>query len=153
MGTRQMISPVTIAGYDPSEYETVAASATAQVLGATGATGDYLEGRPAYPGHDLARSGLDPRRINQHHDLHGWRNQRRGPQALLRQAWHDLCQWALEGNDWNKHFSDRHREVLLMSKMPNSFQEDAAQGQVQSHAWQEACRQRPSLQGHSQCHG
>jgi hypothetical protein len=43
MGTRQMISPVTIAGYDPSEYETVAASATAQVLGATGATGDYLE--------------------------------------------------------------------------------------------------------------
>jgi len=29
--------------YGPFEYETVAASQTAQVLGATGASGDYLE--------------------------------------------------------------------------------------------------------------
>jgi hypothetical protein len=39
---------VTLASDDPSlvntEYETVAASQTAQVLGATGATGDYLTG-------------------------------------------------------------------------------------------------------------
>lgn len=33
-----------------SQYETVAASATAQVLGATGATGDYLAGVTVFPG-------------------------------------------------------------------------------------------------------
>lgn len=37
-------SSVTIAGSAFSEYETVAASATDQGLGATGATGDYLSG-------------------------------------------------------------------------------------------------------------
>jgi hypothetical protein len=35
---------VTITDSDLSEYETVAASATDQVLGATGSTGDYLSG-------------------------------------------------------------------------------------------------------------
>ncbi len=37
-------SDVTITDSDLSEYETVAASATDQALGATGATGDYLSG-------------------------------------------------------------------------------------------------------------
>lgn len=42
-------APVVAAdGY--AEYETVAASATAQVLGATGATGDYLAGVLVFPG-------------------------------------------------------------------------------------------------------
>lgn len=31
-----------VLGYQPSDYETVAASQTAQVLGATGAVGDYI---------------------------------------------------------------------------------------------------------------
>lgn len=35
---------VTLKNFGAGEYETVAASATAQVLGATGATGDYISG-------------------------------------------------------------------------------------------------------------
>lgn len=35
---------VQITDYGPGEYETVAASQTAQVLGATGVAGDYLAG-------------------------------------------------------------------------------------------------------------
>lgn len=37
-------APITIADYYLTDYATVAASATAQVLGATGAVGDYIEG-------------------------------------------------------------------------------------------------------------
>lgn len=37
-----MTSPVSI--YDPGNYETVAASQSAQIIGATGAAGDYLVG-------------------------------------------------------------------------------------------------------------
>lgn len=37
-----MTSPVSI--YDPGNYETVAASQSAQTIGATGAAGDYLVG-------------------------------------------------------------------------------------------------------------
>jgi hypothetical protein len=39
-----MLAPVTIVGIDYSDYETVAASQTDQVLGATGAIGDFLAG-------------------------------------------------------------------------------------------------------------
>lgn len=39
-----MPAPVTITTLDYSDYETVAASQTAQVLGATGAAGDFLVG-------------------------------------------------------------------------------------------------------------
>jgi hypothetical protein len=43
-------NPVAVAlGTDPSDYETVAASQTAQVLGATGATGDYCTGLLVIP--------------------------------------------------------------------------------------------------------
>lgn len=40
----QMLAPVTVVAVDFSDYETVAASQTGQVLGATGATGDYIAG-------------------------------------------------------------------------------------------------------------
>jgi hypothetical protein len=39
-----MLGPVTVIGVDYSDYETVAASQTDQVLGATGAVGDFLAG-------------------------------------------------------------------------------------------------------------
>lgn len=41
--------PVAIAGINAGEYETVAASQTAQVLGPTGGTGDYLSGLLVIP--------------------------------------------------------------------------------------------------------
>lgn len=42
-------SNVNITGVDLGEYETVAASQTAQVLGASGATGDYIAGLLVIP--------------------------------------------------------------------------------------------------------
>lgn len=46
---RATSAPVVIADINAGEYETVAASQTAQVLGATGATGDYLSGLLVVP--------------------------------------------------------------------------------------------------------
>ena len=43
-GTPQVISNVPLTNFGAGEYETVAASQTAQALGATGATGDYIAG-------------------------------------------------------------------------------------------------------------
>lgn len=43
-GSRTLRVAIDSAQLDGSEYETVAASQTAQVLGATGATGDYISG-------------------------------------------------------------------------------------------------------------
>lgn len=43
-GTRTLRVAIDSAQLDGSKYETVAASATAQILGGTGATGDYISG-------------------------------------------------------------------------------------------------------------
>ena len=43
-GTPQPISNTPLTNFGAGEYETVAASQTAQALGATGATGDYISG-------------------------------------------------------------------------------------------------------------
>ncbi len=43
-GTTNLVSNTPLTNFGAGEYETVAASATAQALGATGATGDYLSG-------------------------------------------------------------------------------------------------------------
>jgi hypothetical protein len=51
LASNQASIPVAATTVDPySQYETVAASATAQVMGATGATGDYLAGVLVFPG-------------------------------------------------------------------------------------------------------
>lgn len=51
IASNQSSIPVAATTVDPySQYETVAASATAQVLGATGGTGDYLAGVLVFPG-------------------------------------------------------------------------------------------------------
>lgn len=47
-GTLSATGP-TVTAVGPSNYETVAASATAQVLGATGGTGDYIQGLLVIP--------------------------------------------------------------------------------------------------------
>jgi hypothetical protein len=47
------INPVSDVGAD--QYETVAASQTAQVLGPTGAAGDFLRRRVDRPRHHVAR--------------------------------------------------------------------------------------------------
>lgn len=52
LSASQLITPVD----QYAQYETVAASATAQALGATGATGDYLAGVLVFPG--IAACGL-----------------------------------------------------------------------------------------------
>ncbi len=44
-----VINPTTIANANSEQYETVAASQTAQVLGTTGAIGDYLGGLLVIP--------------------------------------------------------------------------------------------------------
>jgi len=47
--TRALSQPVVLADIQSGEYETVAASQTAQVLGPTGATGDYISGLLVVP--------------------------------------------------------------------------------------------------------
>lgn len=49
LASRSASMPVVIADISVGEYETVAASQTAQVLGATGGTGDYLSGLLVIP--------------------------------------------------------------------------------------------------------
>lgn len=49
IAARSASTPVVIADINAGEYETVAASQTAQVLGATGATGDYISGLLVIP--------------------------------------------------------------------------------------------------------
>lgn len=49
LASRANSGPVVIADINAGEYETVAASQTAQVLGPTGATGDYLSGLLVVP--------------------------------------------------------------------------------------------------------
>lgn len=51
LASNQTSIPVAATTVDPySQYETVAASATTQAMGATGATGDYLAGVLVFPG-------------------------------------------------------------------------------------------------------
>jgi hypothetical protein len=51
IASNQASIPVAATTVDPyAQYETVAASATAQAMGATGATGDYLAGVLVFPG-------------------------------------------------------------------------------------------------------
>jgi hypothetical protein len=67
-----------------SEYETVAASSHDQVLGPTGATGDYLAGVLIVPATTSPGAVSDQgwRRLG-HHDLHRRRDERLQPRAVL----------------------------------------------------------------------
>jgi hypothetical protein len=54
-GGKIPISNTVLTNFGAGEYETVAASQTAQALGATGATGDYISGILGHPGKHFTR--------------------------------------------------------------------------------------------------